>query len=193
MGGGIDWTGAEDEPVVRVFEYDVYTVLLTYTVLRPDDPTLIPTALHRVPWKRRPRIEPELLLWYPPNDPDQLVVPALDSHSSGAPELDAVVPVDHWVLFSSDEADGEWGAAVGYPRRIRNGLRGFLPDRVVGRCYGGGEPLGNGDFGIGHRGLLAGGSTGSSGAGRSGAWMREPARGEPARGERGVGQSPSSK
>ncbi|WP_247593745.1 hypothetical protein [Streptomyces sp. S816] len=177
--GGIDWMGAEDEPVVRVFEHDVYTVLLA------DDPTLIPTALHRVPWKRRPRIEPELLLfyaehfpahavalccfdnadarrakplllWYPPNDPDQLVVPALDSHSGGAPELDAVVPVDHWVLFSSDEAGDEWGAAVEYPRRMRHGLRGFLPDRVVGRYYGGGETLGNGDFGIGHRELLAG-------------------------------------
>lgn len=102
----MDWLGAEPEPVVRVFEHDVYTVLLA------DDPTLIHTALHRVPWKRRPRIEPELLVfyaehfpdhaialccfdnadarqakpllvWYHPNDPDQLTVPALDSHTGG--------------------------------------------------------------------------------------------------------------
>ncbi|WDO06472.1 hypothetical protein ME763_12770 [Streptomyces murinus] len=127
MGGGIDWMGAEDEPVVRVFEHDVYTVLLT------DDPTLILTALHRVPWRRRPRIEPELLLWYPPNDPDQLVVPALGSHSSGAPELDAVVPVDHWVLFSSDEADG---GATAEESRWATGISGS----GTGGCSPGARP-----------------------------------------------------
>ncbi|MER6334256.1 hypothetical protein ABT298_34110 [Streptomyces sp. NPDC001034] len=177
---GIAWMGAEAEPAVRVFEHDVYTVLLA------DDPTLILTALHRVPWKRRPRIEPELpafyaerfpdhavalccfdnadarrakplLVWYPPNDPDRLTVPALDSHTGGAPDLDAVVPVDHWVLFSSDEAGDGWGTAVEYPRRMRHTLRGLLPDRVMGRYYGdGGQALVNGDFGIGHRELLAG-------------------------------------
>lgn len=178
-GDGFDWMGGEDEPAVRVFEHDVYTVLLA------DDPTLIPAALHRVPWRRRPRIEPELLLFYAerfpehavalccfdnadarrakpllvryePNDPDQLVVPAIDGHSGGAPELDAVVPVDHWVLFSSDEAGDGWGAAVEYPKRMRHTLRGLLPDRVVGRYFGDGEALVNGDFGIGHRELLAG-------------------------------------
>ncbi|SED49516.1 hypothetical protein SAMN04490357_4966 [Streptomyces misionensis] len=175
----MDWLGAEPEPVVRVFEHDVYTVLLA------DDPTLIHTALHRVPWKRRPRIEPELLVfyaehfpdhaialccfdnadarqakpllvWYHPNDPDQLTVPALDSHTGGAPDLDARVAVDHWVLFSSDEAGDEWGTAVEYPERMRHQLSEFLPDRVVGRYYGDDQPtLANGDFGIEHRHLLA--------------------------------------
>ncbi|MET8611314.1 hypothetical protein AB0N77_15380 [Streptomyces misionensis] len=175
----MDWLGAESEPAVRVFEHDVYTVLLA------DDPTLIHTALHRVPWKRRPRIEPDLLafyaehfpdhaialccfdnadarqakplvVWYHPNDPDRLTVPALDSHTGGAPDLDARVAVDHWVLWSSDEAGDEWGTAVGYPERLRQRLRGFLPGRVVGRYYGGDQQdLINGDFAIEHRHLLA--------------------------------------
>lgn len=177
---GMDWMDAGPEPVVRVFEHDVYTVLLA------DDPGLIPAALHRVPWKRRPQLTPELLtfyaerfpdhaialccfdnadakrakpllVWYSPHDPDQLTVPALDSHTGGAPDLDADVPVDHWVLFSSDEAPSDgWGAPVAHPERMRHRLRSFLPDRVVGRYYGDGQTLRNGDFGIRHRDLLAG-------------------------------------
>ncbi|CAK7281408.1 polymorphic toxin type 28 domain-containing protein [Streptomyces sp. RM1] len=63
----MDWLGAESEPAVRVFEHDVYTVLLA------DDPALIHTALHRVPWKRRPRIEPDLLAFYAEHFPDHAI------------------------------------------------------------------------------------------------------------------------
>ncbi|MGW1889657.1 hypothetical protein ACWCP6_05245 [Streptomyces sp. NPDC002004] len=178
-GDGFDWMDASPQPAVRVFEHDVYTVLLA------DDPTLIPAALYRVPRSRRPSIKPgllafyaehfpehavalccfdnadaktakPLLIWYPPHDPEQLALPALDCHTGDAPDLDADVPVDHWVLFSSDQAPDGWGAAVDHPGRMRHGLRAFLPDRVVGRYFGDGEVLVNGDFGIGHRDLLAG-------------------------------------
>ncbi|MFH7338154.1 hypothetical protein [Streptomyces sp. KHY 26] len=80
-----------------------------------------------------PRRARPLLVRYEPNDPDQLVVPAIDSHSGGVSEFDAVVPVDHWVLFSGDEAGDGWDAAVEYPKRMRHTLRGLLPDRVGGR------------------------------------------------------------
>ncbi|MET7614961.1 hypothetical protein [Streptomyces seoulensis] len=175
---GIAWMGAETTRVL-VFEHDVYTVLLA------DDPTAVPAALGRVPAHRRPRLDPELLrfyaehfpghtfavccfdnadarrakpllLWYPPLDPDRLTVPALDCHTGGAPDLDAVVPVDHWVLFSSDQAPDGWGAPVGYPADMRHRLRAFLPGAVMGRRYGDGPALPNGDFSIGHQELLDG-------------------------------------
>ncbi|MFI5683746.1 hypothetical protein [Streptomyces sp. NPDC051636] len=175
---GIAWMGAGPEPV-QVFEHDVYTVLLA------SDPTLIPATLHRVPPHRRPRLNPELLrfyaehfpdhtiavccfdnadaqrakpllVWYSPHDPDQLTLPALDSHTGGAPDLDADVPVDHWVLFSTDQAPDGWGAPVAYPARMRHSLRAFLPGTVVGRYYGDGQALANGDFCISHSDLLGG-------------------------------------
>ncbi len=97
-----------------------------------------------------------LLLWYQPLDPDRLTVPALDSHTGKAPDLDATVPVDHWVLFSTDQAPSDWGAPVVYPGDMRHRLRAFLPTAVVGRHYGRGQTLPNGDFTISHLDLLTG-------------------------------------
>ncbi|MFB7739041.1 hypothetical protein ACFC08_32575 [Streptomyces sp. NPDC056112] len=97
-----------------------------------------------------------LLLWYPPLDPDRLTVPALDSHTGAAPDLDTPVPVDHWVLLSTDQAPTGWGESVDYPRDMRHSLRAFLPAAaVVGRYYGREQSLLNGDFTIRHRDLLA--------------------------------------
>lgn len=97
-----------------------------------------------------------LLLWYQPLDPERLTVPALDSHTGGAPDLDAAVPVDHWVLFSTDQAPSDWGAPVAYPGDMRHRLRALLPAAVVGRHYGPGQSLPNGDFTISHRDLRTG-------------------------------------
>ncbi|MGW0755710.1 hypothetical protein ACWD1Y_04315 [Streptomyces sp. NPDC002814] len=173
----IAWMSAEPQPV-QVFDHDVYTVLLA------TDPTAVPTALRQVPLHRRPDLDPDLLsfyadhfpdhtiavccfdnadaqrakpllLWYPPLDPDQLTVPALDSHTGAAPDLDAAVTVDHWVLLSTDQAPAGWGEPVDYPRNMRHSLRAFLPTAVVGRYYGEGLTLLNGDFTISHRSLLA--------------------------------------
>ncbi|KMS77605.1 MULTISPECIES: hypothetical protein [Streptomyces] len=174
----IAWMSAEPQPV-QVFDHDVYTVLLA------TDPTAVPTALRQVPPHRRPDLDPDLLrfyadhfpdhtiavccfdnadarrakpllLWYPPLDPDQLTVPALDSHTGTAPDLDASVTVDHWVLLSTDRAPAGWGEPVDYPKNMRHSLRAFLPTAVVGRYYGEGQTLTNGDFTISHRNLLAG-------------------------------------
>ncbi|TQJ85374.1 hypothetical protein [Streptomyces sp. SLBN-31] len=174
----IAWMGAEPQ-AVQVFDHDVYTVLLA------TDPTAIPTALRQVPVHRRPDLDPgllrfyadhfpdhaiavccfdnadaqrakPLLLWFPPLDPDQLTVPALDSHTGTAPDLDAAVTVDHWVLFSTDQAPADWGEPVDYPSNMRHSLRAFLPSAVMGRYYDQGQTLPNGDFAISHRSLLAG-------------------------------------
>ncbi|MFD4751751.1 hypothetical protein [Streptomyces sp. NPDC058426] len=174
--GGMDWMDFEAPRSVQVFEHDVYTVLLA------ADPTDVPAALHRVPARRRPALDPgllafyaehfpahtfaiccfdnaeartakPLLLWYEPLDPDVLTVPALDSHTGGAPDLAAHVPTDHWVLFSTDEAPEGWGAPVAHPPATRHALRAFLPTSVAGRSYA--EPLPNGDFRVTHAALLA--------------------------------------
>ncbi|MFI7322775.1 hypothetical protein [Streptomyces venezuelae] len=190
---GIAWMSA-DFPTVQVFDHDVYTVLLA------TDPTAIPAALRQVPPHRRPRIAPDLLrfyadhfpdhtialccfdnadaqrakpllLWYEPLDPDRLTVPALDSHTGKPPDLNASVPVDHWVLFSTDQAPADWGAPVVYPGGMRHQLRAFLPTTVVGRHFGHGQTLPNGDFTISHRDLLSGDldriERGERGGGRS--------------------------
>ncbi|GAB2576391.1 hypothetical protein GCM10027168_06760 [Streptomyces capparidis] len=174
---GIAWMGWDGAERVRVFEHDVYTVLLA------ADPTAIPAALARVPERRRPRLDPALLefyavhyplhtvavccfdnadarrakpllLWYEPLEPDLLVAPALDCHTGGPPSLDARVPVDHWVLFGSDEAPAGWGCPVAYPPRLRHSLRACLPDAVIGAAHTGALP--NGDFALTHADLLAG-------------------------------------
>ena len=176
--GDIEWMSPEPQPV-QVFDHDVYTVLLA------ADPTAIPAALQQVPPHRRPDLNPNLLhfyadhfpdhtiavccfdnadaqrakpllLWYQPLDPDRLTLPALDSHNGAAPDLDTAVPVDHWVLLSSDRAPVGWGEPVDYPRDMRHSLRTFLPATVVGRHYGRGQALLNGDFAISHHDLLAG-------------------------------------
>ncbi|MEU6842935.1 hypothetical protein ABZ930_13820 [Streptomyces sp. NPDC046716] len=176
---GIALMGAEPRSAVQVFDHDVYTVLLA------DDPTAIPAALWRVPPHRRPALDPDLLnfyadhfpdhaialccfdnadarrakpllLRYAPHDPDLLTLPALDSHTGGPPDLDATVPVDHWVLYSTDEAPPGWGAPVPHPPTTRHRLRTFLPTTVMGRHYGAGQPLPNGDFTLTHDALLSG-------------------------------------
>ncbi|MFJ7904224.1 hypothetical protein ACIQ6V_27700 [Streptomyces sp. NPDC096198] len=175
---GIAWMGAEAGGV-QVFEHDVYTVLVA------DDPTAVSHALWQVPPQRRPDLEPDLLrfyaehfpdhtivvccfdnadarrakpllLWYVPLDPDRLTVPSLDGHTGRAPDLNATVPVDHWVVLSTDQAPAGWGTPVDYPGDMRHRLRAFLPTAVMGRHYGEGQTLPNGDFAIGHRDLLAG-------------------------------------
>ncbi|MCX5444956.1 hypothetical protein [Streptomyces nigrescens] len=174
---GIAWMGAA-EASVEVFEHDIYTVLLA------ADPTRIPDALGDVPRHRRPQLKPDLLefyanrypghtiavccfdnaeaqrakpllMWYSPLDPDRLTLPALDCHTGAAPDLDAEVPVDHWVLLSTDQAPEGWGEPVEYPKDMRHRLRAFLPGTVVGEYYGG--TMVNGDFSIAHDDLIADG------------------------------------
>lgn len=168
----VDWMSAE----VEVFEHDVYTVLLA------ADATAIPAALDQVPEHKRPDLNPELLafyarhypehriavccfdnadaqrakpllMWYPPIDPDLLVVPALDCHTGSPPDLDGQVDVDHCVMFGTDAGGPDWGSPVSYAPNTRAKLRAFLTDAVFGARFHG--PMPNGDFAIEHADLLA--------------------------------------
>ncbi|MBQ0868025.1 hypothetical protein ACH4RA_06020 [Streptomyces smyrnaeus] len=180
--GGMAWMGsAARAHEVQVFEHDIYTVLLA------SDPTALPAALHRVPARKRPHLDPELtrfyaerypgyavavccfdnaeaakakplLMWYTPLDPDVLTAPALDAHTGRPPGMVGQVPVDHWVLFGSDEAPTGWGEPVDHGRGMRHRLREFLPAEVRGEHFSGLLP--NGDFALTHAELLAGGRAG---------------------------------
>ncbi|WP_455352822.1 hypothetical protein [Streptomyces sp. SYSU K217416] len=176
--GGADWMGSDPGRGVEVFDHDIYTVLLA------TDPTLLHAALTQVPFHKRPSLDPlllefyadqypghsiavccfdnaeaerakPLLMWYPPIDPELLVLPALDCHTGAPPDLGAGVPVDHWVLFGTDEAPDGWGTPVDHSSDMRHELRGFLPSTVMGRYFGG-HSLPNGDFALAHDDLLAG-------------------------------------
>lgn len=163
---------------VQVFDHDIYSVVLA------ADPTRVPEALRLVPQHRRPAIHPDLmafyadtfpghslvlscfdnadarrakplLLWYPPADPDLLVLPALDCHTGAVPDLDAPVHRDHVLLFGTDDAPADWGGPVDYGPGLRHKLRAFLPDTVKGvRVTGDSHP--NGDFAIAYDDLLEG-------------------------------------
>ena len=77
-----------------------------------------------------------LLMWYRPIFADRLTVPALDAHSGGPPDPDALVRPDHWVLVGLDDPPEGWGAPVWY-RREPGPLAPFLPRRVIGRIQRG--------------------------------------------------------
>ena len=137
---GIEWLGDDS---VRVFEHDIYTMVLA------ADATALPSALHRVEPRKRPRLADALLafytrhyprhvillccfdnaeaqrakpllLWYRPQEPDLLVAPAIDSHTGAPPDLDAPVAVDHRVAFGTDDAPAGWGRPVRYAKGMRH-------------------------------------------------------------------------
>ncbi|SDZ30756.1 hypothetical protein SAMN05421504_112100 [Amycolatopsis xylanica] len=170
--GGMAWMGADDE--VTVFEHDIYTVVLA------EDPLRVPAALSRVAPHKRPVLKPELLefyadvfpgrsialccfdnadahrakpllMWYRPSEPDRIVLPALDCHTGGVPDLRTPVATDHYLVFGTDDAE-DWGEEVRYEDGMRHKLRAFLPDRVVGVQAE--ETLPNGDFAIDYDDLL---------------------------------------
>jgi hypothetical protein len=174
-GSDIAWPVAAP---VEVFQHDIYTVVLA------RDPTRIPAALDQVPTRRRPSVSAELcqfyadvfphhtialccfdttratvatplLLWYPPPDPDRIVLPALDCHTGAVPDPDAWVHPDHVLVFGTDDAEPGWGTPVEYGRGTQEELREFLPESVRGieQSYGRQR---NGDFAIGYDDLLAG-------------------------------------
>lgn len=172
---GMAWMDADE---VTVFEHDIYTVVLAENPLRVSD------ALSQVAPHKRPTVKPELLefyadsfpgrsialccfdnaeahrakpllMWYRPADPDRIVLPALDCHTGGVPDLETQVLSDHYLVFGTDDAE-DWGQPVRYEDGMRHKLRAFLPDRVVGMRVDTGEPLPNGDFAIDYDDLLRG-------------------------------------
>jgi hypothetical protein len=175
--GGTDWMGAATMSQAEVFQHDIYTVVLA------QDAKHIPAALERVEPRKRPAPNLELfafyadlypgypialccfdnadaaearplLLWYEPLEHDRLVLPAIDCHTGAVPDLSMDVLTNHWLLFGSDDADGDWGERVSYDKQIRRKLLDFLPPRVMGTHVAG--PLPNGDFAIDYDDLLSG-------------------------------------
>jgi hypothetical protein len=90
------------------------------------------------------------MLWYRPADHDRLVLPAIDSDTGAVPDQGTDVMTDHWLLFGSDDADGDWGGPVQYDRQLRRKLLDFLPPRVTSLL------LPNGDVAITRHDLLHG-------------------------------------
>lgn len=161
---------------VQVFDHDIYTIVLA------EDPTKIPAALDRVPQNKRPQLDHSLfefyarmyphhsivlccfdnteaygasplLIWYPPPYADWLVMPAIDCHTGGAPDLGAGVLTDHWLVFGADDAP----EGVGIPFHYRDGpgsaLRDFMPTKIVGERHN--QVALNGDFALSIRDVLS--------------------------------------
>lgn len=173
----VDWMSGGGR--VEVFEHDVYTVVLA------DRATDIPRALGRVPERKRPLVNRELLafyqdsfphhpvalccfdnaeaeqakplmLWYHPLDDERLVLPAIDCHTGAAPDLRASVSTDHTVVFATDAAAEGWGAPVVYSQAKQ--MRHKLRAFLPERVMGTRftEFLPNGDFAIAHEDLVRG-------------------------------------
>ncbi len=151
---------------VEVFEHGIYTIVLA------QDARDIKPALDRVPANKRPQMPEEIFTayqrWYPgwtfalccfdvkqqtaaepmlwayqPLHPDRLFFPALDAHTGRAPDLKAVVDVDHMILASSHQMTG--GSQVHYSdRAISAEIRPWLPKLAIGGGYH--RSMLNGDF-----------------------------------------------
>lgn len=96
-----------------------------------------------------------LMFWYRPVEVDRIVLPGLDSHTGGVPDLDAWVRPDHWLLFGSHGMGEGWGHPVDHGSTMRHKLREFLPDRVIGVRYEH-ERVPNGDFVLDRDDLIRG-------------------------------------
>lgn len=82
-----------------------------------------------------------VMYWYVPNDPTQLVLPALDCHTGGAPDLNALVQVDHSLVVGSHRM--KFGSFF-MPEVRDPAMLPYLPTYVWGRDYRGW--FANGDF-----------------------------------------------
>jgi TonB family protein len=124
-------------PQVKIFEFDIYTIILANNV------QLIPDALKKVPAEKRPEINKEIfdayanwykgwtfalccfnnrklsqakpmIWWYEPLYPKKLFFPALDAHTGHAPKLDEKVAVDHQLIFASYKTPQDRAHKVAY-------------------------------------------------------------------------------
>lgn len=175
MRGGPDDGG----PTPRVFDYDVYTIVLVPAGWDVQEVLLDAYAGGRVPIQRQVTFPPVLfrwyrahkpqhtlavclfnvttptranpfLVWYVPQDPYTIELPAIDQHQPVAgktqvPDLAAWVPVNHWILLGSDTMDPSQSRMMidGTGRAPAELLR-FLPGRFTGERFTG--TMLNGDF-----------------------------------------------
>lgn len=154
---------------VEIFKHGIYTVVLT------DDASQIPNALHRVPVEKRPGLNQKLfdwyakhykgygvalccfnnrdakqatplMVWYTPQNPGLIELPAIDCHTGETPYVSSKVYVDHWLILSSYKMPRRLGSDVNYQDNLPREIIPFLPSRVIGRKYQG--YMANGDFAI---------------------------------------------
>jgi hypothetical protein len=173
--GGTLGKGLPDS--VRVFDHDIYTVVLAS---RAED---IPAALKLVPEHKRPALNKSifeayarwypgwtfalccfntdqeadakpLLWWYEPLNKDVLFFPALDAHDGNAPDLQANVLVDHAIIVSSHRMTEGAGTEVHYTDTLSEQLRALLPKHVLGRQHN--QNMRQGDFVIPVKALRSG-------------------------------------
>jgi hypothetical protein len=159
--------GAKSAPIVFAYG-DIYTVVLAQSVEG------IAEALEDVPPNRRPEIGQELLdfygtefdgwtlalccfdsrdakeappvtLWFESLFPDLLIAPGIDAHDGKKPNLTKPVAVDHEIFLSHPglSRDAKKIRYSGWDS-MSPALRSFLPDRAVGKAFGG--RMENGDF-----------------------------------------------
>lgn len=139
----------------------------SYTVALASSASLIPKALAAMPERIRPTISTQLLMsfarnykgwplavcaweghveaeplvwWYEPADPTTLFAPALDSHTGGAPDVDAMVSVDHFVAFGSTINP----VGVNTGAELNGDMQTLVSPRAIGKIIRG-EYI-NGDF-----------------------------------------------
>jgi len=153
--------------LVEIFDVDIYTVILA------TDVSLIPSVLPLIPARKRIAVNrplfafyaerfpgyavalccfdnkealdaAPLLIWYKPMNPDFFLLPALDCHTGGVPDLNEDVEVDHWVILGSDELPAWASAAPQYRDTIPAEVAAFLPQCISGQHFSG--KMRNGDF-----------------------------------------------
>ena len=153
---------------VEVFDHGIYTVVLA------SNASLVAGALPLVPEHKRPNLNEELfawygrmwpewpialccfnnaqaadadpmLWWYEPLDGSRFLAPAVDCHTGGVPDLQALVGVDHWVIAGGkQERHGLNRVRYRDEGNIPPFARALLPDWVAGQRLR--TSLQNGDF-----------------------------------------------
>ncbi|MEZ5425123.1 MAG: hypothetical protein R2747_02555 [Pyrinomonadaceae bacterium] len=168
---GLQSKGARSMSVPAI---QVFRAAGIYTVVLAQDARLIPEALKQVPLSSRPKLNPELfesyarwypdwtfalccfnnsrlkralplLWWYEPMFPEEIFLPALDSHTGEVPSLNNDVDVDHVLAVSSYQMNRNvYSDTVFYKDKITPELRPYLAEQVIGERYK--RPMKNGDF-----------------------------------------------
>ncbi len=156
--------GGGDE--VRIRQFDIYTLV------EASRASLIPNAVKAVEARKRPPLSDEIFkaleagydcpfavacfndedageskpiaYSFKPEYPDFFMIYTLDSHDGKAPDLDAVVDLDHAVFVGSYKMKG--GNQINYTDEIPAGLRKFVPNSVIGQVFPKGTRMINGDI-----------------------------------------------
>lgn len=158
--------GADSAKSVRIIEFDVYTIVIAKSAkdlakaLKSDaisdarrpalnDEILKAYAKWYPNWAiavccfsntDAQRAKPLLFSYEPTkqDDPDYLFVPSLDSHDGKAPDLTALVDVDHTIFVATEDMSDRHSMTVFYSDTdIAAGIKEVLPRKVMGKVVSG--------------------------------------------------------